>query len=334
MVVELLAMSSIGSCLRNLRILKLYATSLLHGAWLLMPRSWFLSFAFVVFCVTGPSSVYSQILRVDYGTKKTSGQIKNGSVTATIEHKRRINSDGVNVVQPVVKVLVGDTAVGSISTQEVGSPNSILQIVELDPSNPYPEVLLSTFTGGAHCCNDTRVLTSDANGNHWSVVKLDLSDGGTNFASDPLSLGRNVIVGKDDRFLYRFSSYASSWSPARIWQLNASRFVDVSHHPEYRPIHRKSLGIMSSWFSQRNQEVPNGFLAAYVANKSLVGELFDGWDRMLLRYDQNGKWGLTVCTAGYDDNGICRAKEIVYDSYPQALRAFLIEAGYLNESGR
>jgi len=299
-----------------------------------MPRSRFLSFAFVVLCVAGPSSGYSQILRVDYGTKKTTGQIKNGQVTATIEHQRRINSDGSNVVKPIVDVLVGDLPVGSISTEEVGWPNSILQIVELDSSNPYPEVLLSTFTGGPHCCNDTRVLTSNANGNNWSVVKLGLSDGGTNFARDPLSLGRNVIVGRDDRFLYRFGSYADSWAPVRIWQLNGSKFVDVSHLPEYRPIHRKSLGNMSSWFSQRSQEFPNGFLAAYIANKSLVGELFDGWDRMLLRYDSNDKWGLTVCAAGYDDNGNCRAKEIDYDSYPQALRAFLIETGYLNESGR
>jgi len=293
-----------------------------------------LSFAFVIFCVAGPSSGYSQILRVDYGTKKTSGQIKNGQVTATIEHQRRINGDGSNVVEPIVNVLVGDLPVGLISTEEVGSPNSILQIVELDSSNPYPEVLLSTFTGGAHCCNDTRVMTSDASGKYWREVKLGLSDGGTNFARDPLSLGRNVIVGRDDRFLYRFGSYADSWTPVRIWQLNGSKFVDVSHLPEYRPIHRKSLGDMSSWFSQRNQEFPNGFLAAYIANKSLIGELFDGWDRMLLRYDPNDKWGLAVCAAGYDDNGTCKAKEIVYDSYPQALRAFLIESGYLNESGR
>jgi len=305
-----------------------------QGACPTMARSWFLAFSFIFLCVTGPTSGYAQIFRVEYGSKKTSGQIKNGQVTATIEHQRRINSDGSNVVQPVVNVLAGDLPVGSMSTEEVGSPNSILQIVELDPSNPYPEVLLSTFTGGAHCCNDTRVLTSDASGKYWREVRLGLSDGGTDFASDPLRIGRNVIVGRDDRFLYGFGSYANSWAPARIWQLNGSKFVDVSHLPEYRPIHRKSLGNMSSWFSQRNQDEPNGFLAAYVANKSLVGELFDGWDRMLLRYDPNEKWGLTVCTAGYDDNGSCKVKELVYDSYPQALRAFLIETGYLTESGR
>lgn len=34
------------------------------------------------------------------------------------------------------------------------------QVVEMDPANPYPEVLLSAFTGGVHCGNDIRVLTS------------------------------------------------------------------------------------------------------------------------------------------------------------------------------
>jgi hypothetical protein len=90
---------------------------------------------------------------------------------------------------------------------------------------------------------------------------------------------------------------------------------------------------MASWFSNAHV-YPNGFLAAYVATKSLVDELFDGWDRMLLRYDSKDLSGLRECQAEYDEKGNCKAKEIVYDSYPQALRAFLIETGYLNESGR
>ena len=326
-------MSGVGSCLRNLRILKLDATSLLHGVCFHMPRSWLLSFAFVVFCVAGPSSVYSQILRVDYGTKKTSGQIKNGSVTATIEHQRRINGDGINVVKPIVNVLVSDLLVGSISTEEVGSPNSILQIIELDPSNPYPEVLLSTFTGGPHCCNDTRVLTSDSSGKHWREVSLGLFDGVPAPATDPIKNGEYVIVGSDNRFIGKFGSYADSWRPVRIWRLQGNAFNDVTHGPEYRPMHRASLNRMASWFSNAHV-YPNGFLAAYVATKSLVDELFDGWDRMLLRYDSKDLSGLRECQAEYDEKGNCKAKEIVYDSYPQALRAFLIETGYLNESGR
>lgn len=55
---------------------------------------------------------------------------------------------------------------------------------------------------------------------------------------------------------------------------------------------------------------------------------------MLLRYDSTDLSSLTKCQAGYDDKGNCKAKEIVYDSYPQALRAFLVETGYLTESGR
>ena len=50
-------------------------------------------------------------------------------------------------------MLLGALRIGS------GSSEAVLQVLEMDPSNPYPEVLLSTFTGGAHGCNDTRVLT-------------------------------------------------------------------------------------------------------------------------------------------------------------------------------
>ena len=328
-------MSGISCCFSDLRVpLDLMSISMPQGACPTMARSWFLAFSFIFLCVTGPTSGYAQIFRVDYGSKKTSGQIKNGQVTATIEHQRRINSDGSNVVQPVVNLQVGGLAVGSISTPEVRSPHSILQVVELDLSNPYPEVLLSTFTGGAHCCSDTRVLTSDSSGKNWIEVSLGVFDGVPAPATDPIKGGEYVIVSDDNRFIGKFGSYADSWRPARIWRLQGNAFIDVTHKPEYLPIHRASLNRMASWFSRSHVDYPNGFLAAYVANKSLVGELFDGWDRMLLRYDSTDLSSLTKCQAGYDDKGNCKAKEIVYDSYPQALRAFLIETGYLSESGR
>jgi hypothetical protein len=73
----------------------------------------------------------------------------------------------------------------------------------------------------------------------------------------------------------------------------------------------------------------NGFLAAYVANKALVGEFEDGWQRMLQRHDRRSSWGLKQCTAGYDEAGSCKAAEQVFASYPEALRAFLAQTGYI-----
>ena len=90
---------------------------------------------------------------------------------------------------------------------------------------------------------------------------------------------------------------------------------------------------MAEWFQQKNPESPNGFLAGYVANKALVGELYDGWDRMTQRYDASSDWGLKECKGDLDDNGKCLGREAVYSSFPEALRAFLIDTGYIKPTG-
>jgi hypothetical protein len=233
----------------------------------------------------------------------------------------------------VVRVLLNGRPVGELVGAErigAGGAAALLQVAELDPSNPHPEVLLSSFTGGAHCCNRTQVLSSDAAGISWREVRLGDLNGGPHAASDPIGSGRFVLVDGDNRFLYMFASYAGSRAPAQIWQLQGDRFIDVSHRREYLPLHRRRLQEMAGWFQDTHQgEEVNGFLAAYVANKALVGEFEDGWQRMLQRHDRRSSWGLKQCTAGYDEAGSCKAAEQVFASYPEALRAFLAQTGYI-----
>jgi hypothetical protein len=52
-----------------------------------------------------------------------------------------------------------------------------------------------------------------------------------------------------------------------------------------------------------------------VASKALVGEFEEGWQRMLRHDDRQSRWGLGDGQPA--------------QSFPQALRAFLIETGYL-----
>jgi hypothetical protein len=68
-------------------------------------------------------------------------------------------------------------------------------------------------------------------------------------------------------------------------------------------------------------------LAGYVATAALVGEFPAAWQQMLARYDRSSDWGLRSCTAGFDDQGRCRAPELVYPSFPSALAAFLVQTG-------
>ena len=280
------------------------------------------------------SPAVAQVLKMDYQNNRMSGSLRSGAVEVNAQQQRRINESGSNVLQPVAVVRVNGNEVGRLVGAEKwgGSPASVVQIAEMDPENPYPEVLLSSFTGGAHCCNQIQVLTSDRSGQTWREVTLGPFDGGDSPAEDPLRNGRFLIVDVDNRFLYRFACYACSTAPARIWQLQGDAFVDVSHRPEFKPLHRRNLQRMAEWFQQKNPESPNGFLAGYVANKALVGELYDGWDRMTQRYDSSD-WGLKECKGDLDDNGKCLGREIVYSSFPEALRAFLIDTGYIKPTG-
>lgn len=264
-----------------------------------------------------------------------SGSLRHGPVAVNAQQQRRSNAAGFNVVLPVALVRVEGREVGRlIGAERVGdTPAALVQIAEMDPANPYPEVLLSSFTGGAHCCNQIQVLTSDRSGEQWREVRVGPFNGGENPAQDPLGRGRFLIVDVDNRFLYHFACYACSTAPARIWQLEGERFVDVTHRPDFRPLHRRNLQRMAAWFQQKDPSSANGFLAGYVANKALVGELDDGWTRMLQRYDAASDWGLKECQGELDEHGRCQGREVVHGSFPEALRAFLITTGYIRPAG-
>lgn len=282
------------------------------------------------------SPAMAQVLKMDYKNNRMSGSLRSGAVEVSAQQQRRINEYGSNVLQPMAVVRVNGNEVGRLvgAEKSSGSPAAVVQIAEMDPSNPYPEVLLSSFTGGAHCCNQIQVLTSDRSGQIWREVTLGPFDGGESPAEDPLGTGRFLIVDVDNRFLYRFGCYACSTAPARIWELQGNEFVDITRQPELRSIHRRNLQRMAEWFKQKIPGSPNGFLAGYVANKALVGELYDGWDRMTQRYDASSDWGLKECKGDLDNKGKCLGREVVYSSFPEALRAFLIDTGYMNPTGQ
>ncbi|XGB41693.1 MAG: hypothetical protein LVS60_15815 [Nodosilinea sp. LVE1205-7] len=263
--------------------------------------------------------------------QKVNGAIGWGDLNAVIHvQKTTPESQGYTGWTPTVRVFLKHHLVGTIQGAEAPFPGALVQIVELDTANPYPEVLLSSFTGGAHCCNQVTVLTSDASGHSWQKVELGAFNGSPQPAEDIDFDNRDEYVTADDRFLYTFASYAGSAAPAQIWQLQGNQFVDVTHQPQFIYFHRERLSGMADWFKQQDPEMEkNGFLAGYVATKALVGELQEGWQQMLKSYDAQSDWGLTTCQAGYDDRGNCKAPEVRYPSYPQALRAFLIQTGYL-----
>ena len=298
--------------------MKIHAASLFHASLLCI----------VAICSSNARGDVVQIMSSDVIQQ---GQVQRSTVSTRVEVEEQKGADDDVIYQPIVTVTVNGQEVGKLLGAETGyQPSAVVQIVELDRSNPYPEILFSSFTFGAHCCSEVKVLTSDPSGKVWSEVDVGAFDGDSIQATDPAGNGNYVIHSYDNRFLYRFGCYACGEAPSRIFALQGSELIDVTRQADYLPIHRDNLRAMEDWFNQPEKDEPNAFLAAHVANKALVGELADGWKTMLKYYDRDSDWGLRECEAGYDENGKCKGEEIVFD-FPTALKMFLTETGYMSK---
>jgi hypothetical protein len=108
---------------------------------------------------------------------------------------------------------------------------------ELDPSNAQPEVVVSFYTGGAHCCSATSVLTANADGSSWSTVDVGEFDGGPLLATDLDGDGHYEFQTRDNAFLYAFACYACSEAPLEVLAIDNGAVKNVTSEPRFKPAH-------------------------------------------------------------------------------------------------
>lgn len=187
-------------------------------------------------------------------------------------------------------------------------------------NNKTPEIIVQTYSGGAHCCTSFIIYTWLEN----KFVKDEITylDGGGGVFKDLDKDGNSEFITSHNGFLYLFSSYAGSYPPSLIYSFNEGKLKEnTRNYPDYlREREKKMLNSLRE-NQKRNYEV-NGILAGYVAQKILLGEYQQGWEFMLKNYDKNSDWGLTI----YNDKGEKVGK---YPDFPTALRAFLFQQEYL-----
>lgn len=189
-----------------------------------------------------------------------------------------------------------------------------LKIRDLD-RNGEPEVIADFYTGGAHCCLFSRIYRSTGSGyvalkHMWGDQSYRLAD--LNHDGSP------EFVSADDRFAYVFTSYAGSAFPVQVWQYAAGTMKDVTRG--YPALVRKdAAALWKDYLEQKGGEFPDprGILAAWMADKYLLGEAAAGWATM----DQLNAEG---AFAGVGDGGLW-AKNAAYLA---KLRKFLVKAGY------
>jgi hypothetical protein len=267
------------------------------------------------------------------GTAPATQEIAQGAIKAVLSYTEAKGEGGEGeddeiIRTPVVTVFAGDKQVAKLEAESSGfaDPPVSVQIAELDGSNPYPEIVVSFYTGGAHCCSDTSVITASPDGSNWTTVTLGEFDGEPLLATDVNGDGRYEFVIRDNAFLYAFACYACSEAPLNLLAIDNGSVKDVTREASFKPAHAAWLKNMIGNIPEDGSDV-NGFLAGYVGEKILLGEGKSAWGTMLAHYDHASDWGLEICDKPLNDDGECSGATVRL-TFPDALERMLNENGY------
>jgi hypothetical protein len=299
---------------------------------MVLPRSWCLSFL-LSFCLALPSAAATaapslaeainhadakylavpDVTPVDTAPKIEAGggeenatptaqEISQGTLKVALSYVEDRGAEGDVTRTPVVTVFAGGKEVAKLEGDSGGSadPPVSVEIAEIDPGNANPEVVVSFYTGGAHCCSDTSVVTSSPDGASWTTVDVGEFDGGPLLASDIDGDGRYEFETRDNAFLYTFGCYACSEAPLEVLTVENGAVKNVTSDARFKPAHEAWLKAM---MGNVPDEDANGFLAGYVGEKILLGESKQAWELMLGYYDKTSDWGLDVCDQPLNEEG-------------------------------
>jgi len=148
---------------------------------------------------------------------------------------------------------------------------SALRVVDLD-GDRYPEVILDSYWGGAHCCYESRIAWWSSASGRWELTSA-LWGNTRPRLRDANGDGVPEFVGFDDRAAYSLGvSYAGTVFPIRIWSWRQGRLVVTTR------AHRRlaALAMRRDWREYANRRRGSGRelaapLAAYLANASSAG---------------------------------------------------------------
>ncbi len=174
-----------------------------------------------------------------------------------------------------------------------------------------PTVLLGLDLGGAHCCALVRAYTVSPNSTALSYVEEGFGNSAGRLQTDG---DHAILVTADDTFNYAFTSYAASATPVKVLDFQHGAFVNVTR--QHLDLVRAEVPSLWTLVQQRPDD-PLGILAAWVADRCLLGESTQAWaqvDQLL----QQGRLHVAGSIPGVPDGA----------AYVQKLHAFLTQGGY------
>jgi hypothetical protein len=188
----------------------------------------------------------------------------------------------------LVIVRGGQTVHDAALLDDAGAPTTdtpeLLRVRDVG-GDEEPEVIADLYTNGAHCCLYSLVYRYVAETpvayhavlHWWGNAGYALRD----LDGDGLPEWKSA----DDRFAYEFTAYAYSGFPLQIWRHEGSAFeagfVDVTR--ELPALVRKdAIRWWKAYLREREASYGDvrGILAAWLADKYLLGERSDGLQKL------------------------------------------------------
>jgi serine protease Do len=222
----------------------------------------------------------------------------------------------------------GQTAFTFSTPADFAITGSNAGLLHLDPATGDPQVVVTRFTGGAHCCTMTWIITKPQGATSWTMIEGQMLDGSGYGYEDVNGDGTLEMVNVDNSFLYAFESYVGSFSVQRYNQLRGGKINDFTNTPAMRPYLKQQL----AWFDFNAKLHPeiwksNAFLAAWVAIKNILGEGDEAWSKMENNFDAGNSFGPQGCTTGQKVEE-CPAENLKPIPFPRALAQFLRDQDY------
>jgi hypothetical protein len=200
--------------------------------------------------------------------------------------------------------------------------NAKFGVFRLDRGVRTPQIVFTSYTGGAHCCIQVYILSYD--GLRWRQVDAGASNSGIVNLSDKNRVGAPAVVFGDDRFLYAFGSYAESRSPIRVFNFEGGKLINVSNAWRYKPLYLLEMARLRGECEQHG----NGACAAFVADAVRAGKFKEAWGVMLASYDKTSQAFPISCDVAQVQGSCPDAHAHKFLSYPEALAWFLAGTGY------
>ncbi len=193
---------------------------------------------------------------------------------------------------------------------------SMLNVADLDRDGE-PEVVVETFSGGAHCCTQAHV--HDFRAATGSYGRLSVEWGNSGFRLRDVGGDKLFeMVGTDDAFAYAFTAYAGSARPVKVLRYGHGAdglplLKDVTRRfPKL--IRADARRLLRTIRKARRGDDMRGLVAAYVAEQYLLRRGRVG----LRELDRAQRRGLLAGGGGQPEGR----------AYRRALLRFLREHGY------